>query len=137
MWQTIIGILLLLHGLISAMFIFYVKVPDKEDEYFGWSRKSWLLDKILSENVVKIIGFVLWSLVIAGFVVSGIVLFTETEFWRLLTITMSFVSLLPYILFWKDLYPKPRYFIVGPLVAIGVIIALLIFNWPTDILIFT
>ncbi len=135
MWDIIIGILLILHGLIFAMFLVYVKLPE-EEQYFGWSRKSWLLDRVLGEKAIKIMGLVLWSLIIGGFIVSGIVLFTETEAWRLVTIITSFVSLLPFIFFWTDLQPKPRYFVVGPVVAVGAIIALLIFNWPTDVMLF-
>lgn len=135
MWDIIIGILLILHGLIFTMFLVYVKLPE-EDQYFGWSRKSWLLDRILGEKIIKITGLFLWSLVIVGFIVSGIVLFTGNEVWSLIAIITSFVSLLPFLLFWPDLEPKPKYFIVGPIVAVGIIIALLIFQWPTSTILF-
>ena len=88
MWDILIGILLILHGLIFIMFLVYVKLPE-EDQYFGWSRKSWLLDKFLGEKAIKIIGLVLWSLIIGGFMASGIMLFTGNyAAWRLLTIVI-------------------------------------------------
>ncbi|MBY8999585.1 MAG: hypothetical protein KGD64_01600 [Candidatus Heimdallarchaeota archaeon] len=135
MWDILIGILLILHGLIFIMFLVYVKLPE-ENQYFGWSRKSWLLDKILGEKVIKIIGLVLWSFIIGGFVASGIVLLTGSDVWSLLTIITSFVSLLSFLLFWPDLQPKPKNFILGPIIAVGVIIALLIFQWPTAAILF-
>jgi len=135
MWHILIGILLIIHGLITGMFLFYVKTPDKED-YFGWSRKSWLLDKFLKDKIVKIIGLAIWIIVILVFVTSGILILSKLEIWRTITIVASFVSLFAYLIFWTELKPKPMNFIAGPGVAIGNIIALLIVNWPLDTVLF-
>lgn len=135
MWHILIGILLIVHGLISSMFFFYVETPNKED-YFGWSRKSWLLDKILDAKIVKISGFVIWGIIIISFIISGILILSKHEFWRTMTIIASFISLFAYLIFWTDLKPKPRNFILGPGVALGNIIALLIVNWPLDAVLF-
>ncbi|MHA1691001.1 MAG: hypothetical protein ACTSU7_05140 [Candidatus Heimdallarchaeaceae archaeon] len=79
MWDIIIGILLILHGLIFAMFLVHVKLPE-EDQYFGWSRKSWLLDRILGEKIIKITGLFLWSFVIVGFIVQVLYYSQEMKF---------------------------------------------------------
>ncbi|MHA2255839.1 MAG: hypothetical protein ACXAAM_07195 [Candidatus Heimdallarchaeaceae archaeon] len=117
------------------MFLIYVKLPEEEG-YFGWSRKSWLLDRFLSEKIVKIVGIVLWALVMVGFVVSGIVILSKNESWRIIDILASFISLFAFALFWNELKPKKKYFILGPIIAIINIITLLIDKWPTDIIIF-
>lgn len=135
MWHILIGILLIIHGLISGMFLAYVKTPDKED-YFGWSRKSWILDKILKDKDVKIVGLAIWAVVISTFVLSGILILSKLEIWRTIAIIASFISLLAYSVFWTELKPKPRNFIAGPGVALGNIIALLIINWPLDTVLF-
>ena len=135
MWHILFGILLILHGLIFIMFLVYVKLPEDEG-HFGWSRKSWLLDRFLDDKIVKIIGFVLWILVLGGFVGSGIVILVNHESWRIIDIIASFISLFAFILFWNELKPKPIRFILGPIIAIVNIIALLIVKWPTDTIIF-
>jgi len=135
MWNILIGILLIIHGLISGMFLFYVKTPDKND-YFGWSRKSWFLDRFLGSNIIKIVGLILWIIIIIGFVLSGILILSKLEIWRIIAIIASFVSLFAYLLFWTELNPKPINFIIGPGVALGNIIALLIVNWPLDTVLF-
>ena len=56
MLHTLFGILLIIHGLIFIMFLVYVKLPEEEG-YFGWSRKSWLLDRFLGEKIIKVIGY--------------------------------------------------------------------------------
>ena len=135
MWHILIGILLIIHGLITSMFLFYVQTPDKEN-YFGWSRKSWLLDKFLNDKTVKITGLSLWITTILTFVISGILILSKQEIWRTIAIVASFISLFAYLLFWTELKPKPINFIAGPGVAIGNIIALLIINWPLDTVLF-
>ncbi len=135
MLHVLFGILLIIHSLIFIMFLVYVKLPEEEG-YFGWSRKSWLLDRFLGEKIVKIIGFVLWVLVMVGFVVSGIVILAKHESWRIIDIIASFISLFAFILFWKNLEPKKTYFILGPIIAIVNIITLLINRWPTNTIIF-
>ena len=135
MWNTLFGILLILHGLVFIMFLVYVKLPGDEG-YFGWSRKSWLLDRFLDEKIVKIIGIVLWILVLISFFGTGIVILVKHESWRIIDIIASFISLFAFILFWNELKPKPKYFILGPIIAIVNIIALLIVKWPTDTIIF-
>ena len=135
MWNILIGVLLIIHGLISGMFLFYVKTPDKND-YFGWSRKSWFLDRFLGSNIVKIVGLILWIIIIISFVLAGILILSKLEIWRIIAIIASFISLFTYLLFWTELKPKPINFILGPGVALGNIIALLIINWPLDAVLF-
>ena len=135
MLHILFGILLIIHGLVFFMFLIYVKLPEEEG-YFGWSRKSWLLDRFLVEKIVKIVGIVLWVLVMVGFVVSGIVILSKNESWRIIDIIVSFFSLFTFALFWNELKPKPKYFILGPIIAFINIITLLIDKWPTDIIIF-
>ena len=135
MWHILFGILLIIHGLIFIMFHFYVKLPEDEG-YFGWSRKSWVLDRFPGEKIVKISGIVLWSLVLVGFCVSGILILINHESWRIIDIIASFLSLFAFILFWKNLEPKKAYFILGPIIAIVNIVTLLINRWPTDTIIF-
>ncbi|NPD87749.1 MAG: hypothetical protein HGN29_03450 [Asgard group archaeon] len=135
MLHILFGILLIIHGLVFFMFLIYIKLPEEEG-YFGWSRKSWLLDRFLDEKIVKIVGIVLWILVMVGFVVSGIVILSKNESWRIIDIITSFISLFAFAFFWNELKPKPKYFILGPIIAIVNIITLLIDKWPSDIIIF-
>lgn len=135
MWNILFGILLIIHGLIFVMFLLYVKVPEKE-EYFGWSRKSWVLDKFLNNKTVYVIGLVLWASIILSFTISGILILSKVTFWRTMDIIASFISLFAFILFWNELKPKKHYFVLGPIIAIINIIALLIVKWPLDNVIF-
>ena len=49
--QIFLGVYLIAHGLIHVVFLFYFK-DKKTNVITGWSRKSWLLDKMVSRGVI-------------------------------------------------------------------------------------
>ena len=69
---------------------------------------------------------------IAGFVVAGIMLLLKRKEWRTTAIIASFISLISYLFMWDGLAPDPMTWIMGPIVSGLIIIALLIFKWPKD-----
>ena len=81
---------------------------------------------------VLIIGRIIWSLTIAGFVGAGITLILKKKIWRIFDIIASAISLIGYFLFWDDLAPIPYYWVVGTIVAVVTLVALLTFRWPKD-----
>ena len=122
--------MLVFHGLISSMFMFYIENPP--DPGVGWNGTSWLLTGILDAGLIQIIGLLLWGLTALLFVGAGIALFARREHWRLIDILASLVSLVAYILFWFGLEPVPEYWILGPVISIVTLIALVIVRWPSD-----
>ena len=130
MKKQLLSILLIVHGLIHLMFEFVIYDANTAT-YVGWSRQSWALNT-LGQTAVSIIGIILWSLTIAGFVVAGILLLIKQKAWRITTIVTSFISLIAYLLLWNGLAPEPIYWVVGPIIGGVAIVGLLIFRWPKD-----
>ncbi len=128
--KTIIGLMLILHGLISSTFLFYIETPP--DPGVGWDGTSWLLTGILDAGIIQILGTILWSLTALLFIIAGIALFMMREQWRLLDIFAALVSLLAYVLFWNGLAPVPMYYILGPVISVVTLVALVIVRWPPD-----
>jgi hypothetical protein len=126
-----IAALLIIHGLIHIMFEFSIYDPNTGD-YVGWTRQSWILSDVLGTTAVTIIGIILWSLTIVGFVVAGIMLLMKRKEWRTVAIVTSFISLIAYLFLWDGLAPEPMNWIMGPIVGGIVIVALLILRWPVD-----
>jgi hypothetical protein len=122
---------IIIHGLIHITFEFSIYDPNTSD-YVGWTRQSWILSNTLGVTAVTIIGLILWSLTIIGFVAAGIILLLKKKEWRLVAIVASFVSLVAYLFLWDGLAPEPMTWIAGPIVSSIIIIALLIFKWPKD-----
>lgn len=130
MKRKIIALLLVVHGLISSIFMFYIENPPEPG--VGWNGTSWLLTGVLDGSVVQILGSILWALTVLGFVLAGIALFMKREQWRLIDIFAALVSLLAYILFWDGLEPVPEYWILGPIISVVTLVALVIVRWPPD-----
>jgi hypothetical protein len=122
--QIIIGLTVLAHGLVHIMFEFYFQ-DSTNNKNVGWSGESWLLSKFINENLVKIVGKLLWGLVIITFSLTGLILIglpIFAELWESLMITASILSLIGFLLFWNGLKPEPLYYIVGIILDIGFLI---------------
>ena len=95
--------------------------------FSGWA-SSWLRDT-LSGGTLQIIAIALAVIAGLGFIAAGLAIFDVLlphDWWRALTITSSMVSLVLCALFWNT------YLIVGPVVAIGIIVMLGFVHWPTE-----
>ncbi|MBY8998995.1 MAG: hypothetical protein KGD60_14810 [Candidatus Thorarchaeota archaeon] len=130
MKQKLIALLLVIHGLISSIFMFYIENPPEPG--VGWNGTSWLLTGVLDGAVVQVLGTILWGLTVLLFVIAGIALFMKREQWRLIDILAALVSLLAYVLFWNGLEPVPEYWIVGPVISVVTLVALIVVRWPQD-----
>ena len=129
--RVLIGVLLLLHGLIHIA-LGVIPNPDAAQPVVAtflsdWAG-SWLLGG-LSGKTLRVIGLVLAIVAGIGFVGAGLAMFSFVlphDWWRALAIGSSAVSLVLCVLFWHS------YFIVGPVVAVGIIVALGFIHWPTE-----
>ena len=113
--QILIGLYLIAHGLIHLIFLIYVK-DEKTNNYTGWSRSSWLLDKILSRQFTKITGFITWIVIAILFVISGLGILDILPLNELLSPILIIVSILAiggYIVFFNGLSPTPYHWILG------------------------
>jgi len=133
--RKVIALLLVVHGLISSIFMFYIENPPEPG--VGWNGNSWILAGILDSPLIRIIGTLLWGLTVLLFVSAGIAVFMKRVQWRLIDILAALVSLLAYILFWNGLEPVPEYWILGPIISVVTLVALVIVRWPPDEWIFS
>jgi hypothetical protein len=122
--QIIIGLTVLAHGLVHFMFEFYFQ-DSENNKNVGWSGESWYLSKYLDESSIRIIGRVLWALVIISFTLTGLILLglpIFVDWWGLLMIMGSILSLIGFFLFWNGLKPEPFYYIFGLILDVGFLI---------------
>ena len=84
---------------------------------------------MLSVGTLQIIAIVLAVIAGIGFIAAGLAMFDillPHGWWRALAIASSVVSLILCALFWN------AYLIVGPVVAIGIIVVVGFVHWPTE-----
>jgi uncharacterized membrane protein YhiD involved in acid resistance len=129
--RILIGILLVLHGVIHAIL---AVVPNPSSDkpvaatFFSEWAGQWLRD-LLSGSALQVIAIVLAAIAGIGFLAAGLAMFDVLlphGWWRALAIAASVVSLVLCALFWNT------YLIVGPVVAIGIIVVVGLLRWPTE-----
>ena len=111
----LLGIYIMAHGGIHLIFLGYFK-DEKTNVYTGWSRQSWLLGKIMSDEMVKITGFVTWIIIALFFGISGLIILSIlpfNEYLNVLVISVSILAIIAYIVFFNGFGPTPYHWILG------------------------
>jgi len=127
--QAIFGVFLIAHGLIHAILAASPRpdIPDAKPMTF-WTRPSpWIPG--LRESVARPLAMILWIASTLLFVGAGLGLLGIPglrEIWLALTVAGAITSLLLLLLFWH------RWLIIGVLINVGLILALVVFNWTPE-----
>jgi hypothetical protein len=129
--RILIGVLLMLHGVIHGILAVLPNPESGEPAvatfFTGWA-SSWLRN-LFSGSALQVIALVLAGFAGIGFLAAGLTMFDVLlphGWWRALAIAASVVSLVLCALFWNT------YLIVGPVVAIGIIVVVGLLRWPTE-----
>jgi len=133
--RLILGLLLIAHGWVHVIFQFEFINTDT-GEHIGWNGTSWLLTNVLDDQIVLLIGRIFWGAAMVLFILAGIAVLMKHRNWRYMAVSAAAVSLSSFILFWNGLVPYPLLYVLGPTVAVGILIALPILRWPPDSWIF-
>ena len=130
--KLFLGLYIMAHGAIHIIFLFY-HYDEKDNVYLGWSRKSWLLDKLIPEKITNYIGKLTWILIVILFGLSGLILLLSgfnfigiNENVSLLILISSIIATLAFIVFYDGLSPTPFHWILGVIINL-VLIAFIIF----------
>jgi hypothetical protein len=129
--RILIGVLLVLHGVIHGILAMLpnpsAAKPVAATFFSEWA-SPWLRG-MLSGSALQILATVLAAIAGVGFLAAGLAMFDillPHDWWRALAIASSVVSLILCVLFWNT------YLIVGPVVAIGIIVVVGLIQWPTE-----
>jgi MFS family permease len=129
--RILIGVLLLLHGVIHCILAASPNPGSAEPvaaTFFSEWASPWLRG-MLSGRALQTVAIVLAVMAGVGFIAAGLAMFgilLPHDWWRALAIGSSVVSLVLCVLFWNV------YLVVGPVVAIGTIVAVGFIQWPTE-----
>ena len=129
--RILIGVLLLLHGVIHGV-LAVLPNPEADEPAVATFFSTWAapwLRGLLSGGALQVIAVVLAVIAGIGFIAAGLAMFDVLlphDWWRALAVASSVVSLVLCVLFWNT------YLIVGPLVAIGIIVVVGLLRWPTE-----
>jgi hypothetical protein len=124
--QTIFGVFLIAHGLVHAILAAAPRpdIPDAKPMTF-WTRPSKLLPGV-GESVTRPVAMVLWVVSTLLFVAAGLGVLGVSglsDIWSGLSAAGAITSLLLLLFFWH------RWLIIGVLIDLGLLLAVVVFNW--------
>lgn len=130
--RIIIALVLFVHGIGHVMGILPILGLSNIET---WNARSWLLTGLLGDTITRIIGFILFSAAMIGFVGATLGLMdwlVPHEWWRTLTTVSAVISLVAIALFWNAFVAFFPNKIGAIAVDAAVLIGLLFANWPTE-----
>jgi len=119
----------LIHGILAVMPNPNAAEPVAVTFFSEWA-SSWLRG-MFSDRALQTLAIILAVIAGVGFIAAGLAMFDVLlphDWWRTLAIASSVVSLILCVLFWN------AYLIVGPVVAIGIIVVVGLIHWPTEVM---
>ena len=132
MLRFLFGVFIVLHGLVH---LWYVTLSQRLVQFqpeMGWTGESWLFSPLLGDVVTRWLATVLYGLAALGFVIGGIGLFAQQAWWRLVVTGSAVFSAAIIVLFWDGgLQRIVEKGLLGFLINAALLIALLVFNWPS------
>src|SRR4030042_3993097 len=100
MWQILVGIFLVLHGLVHFLYLGQSVRLFQLQPGMTWPDGSWVFSRLLGDELVRSLAGVSCGLAAIGLVVGGIALFVTQAWWRPVVIGSSAFSALIFVFFW-------------------------------------
>jgi hypothetical protein len=126
------GIFVLLHGLVH---LWYVVLSQRWVEFqaeMGWTGESWLFSPLLGDGATRGLATVLYSLAALGFVIGGLGVLARQDWWRPVVLGSAAFSAAVVLLFWDGgLQRIVEKGLLGFLINVALLVALLVFDWPS------
>ena len=131
MWQILVGIFLVLHGLVHFLYLGQSVRLFQLQPGMTWPDGSWVFSRLLGDELVRSLAGVSCGLAAIGFVVGGIALFVTQVWWRPVVIGSAAVSALIFILFWDgQVQALANKGLFAILINLMILVALFVFRWP-------
>lgn len=124
-WRIVVALVILAHGLGHVLFL----APCLGFTQWGQTADSWLLTGALGDVPTRVIGSLLWLVVIAGFLAAGAGLLGQQGWWRTVAVASAGLSLLALGIFVSAGNRQPV--LSAALMDVAILVALLWIAWPS------
>ena len=129
--RILFGLFVVLHGLVH---LWYFTLSQRLVEFkpeMGWSGRSWLFTNLLGDATTRMLAGVVYLAATIAFVVSGIGLFTGSDWWRPVLVGAAVFSAAIILVLWdggRQLIVQKG--LLGLLIDLGILAALCCSNDP-------
>jgi hypothetical protein len=100
MWQIVIAIFLVLHGLVHLLYLGQSARLFELQSGMVWPDGSWIFSRLLGDEATRILASISCVLAAIGFVAGGIAIFVMRAWWRPVVAGSAAFSAVIFILFW-------------------------------------
>ena len=127
----LVGASLIAHGVVYGLYVGQAVRLFELKPGFTWPDGSWALSGLIGNPGVRSLVAVLFSLVAAGFVVSGIALIARQSWWAPLASATAIVATVALLVLWNGhLYGLDTQGAYAILINAGIVVAALVLHWP-------
>jgi hypothetical protein len=127
----IFGIFMILHGMVHLLY------AGQSARFFElrpgmlWPDGPWAFSSLMGNETSRLISTVLLGLVALGFLVGGLGLFLQQNWWRSAAIGAAVLSALVFILFWDGkLLALDDQGGIGVLISLALLGCVVLLKWP-------
>jgi hypothetical protein len=131
MWRTFFGIFVVLHGLVHLWLVVLSQELIEYKPEMGWTARSWLFTGLIGDSATRWLATIVFVLVTAAFVVSGVGVFTRGDWWRSIMVGAAVISAAMLLFFWDgsaQLIVEKG--LIGFLIDVAVVVSVLVLGWP-------
>ena len=130
MWQIVIGVFLVLHGLVHLLYLGQSARLFELQPGMVWPDSSWAFSRLLGDEATRVLASISCGVAAIGFVAGGIGIFVMQAWWRPVVVGSAIFSAVIFILFWdgqaKTLANKGA---IGLLINLAILVGLLVLRW--------
>ena len=131
MWQIVIGIFLILHGLVHALYFGHSMRLFQLQPGMAWPDASWVFSRFLGDEAVRVLAAVSCVVAAIGFVVGGAALLATQGWFRPVVVGFAAFSGLAFVLLWDG---QPQALankgLFAVLINLAILFAMVVFQWP-------
>lgn len=129
MLKTLIGIMVILHGLVHVWFVVLSQRLVEYQQDMGWTGRSWLLTNLHGDSFTRSLASGIYGLSSLGFVAGGVALILQQEWWRPVIIVSALLSSVAILLFWDGRMEMiVQKGLLGLLINLGLLFAFWLFR---------
>jgi hypothetical protein len=131
MWQVLIGIFLVLHGLVHLLYLGQSARWFEMRPGLTWPAGSWAFSRLLGDKAAGKLAGGACVLAALGFVIGGIGVFVKQGFWHPAVAASAVLSALIFILLWDGGMDKlDAKGVFAVLINAAALAFLVILRWP-------
>jgi hypothetical protein len=131
MVTILLGLFLVAHGMVYGLYAGQAARLFELKPGLTWPDASWALSGVIGDSAVRWIVTILFLLVAAGFVVSGVALMFRQSWWQVIAAAVAVFATLVLLLVWNGrLQGLSEQGLYAILINAGIVVSALVLHWP-------